>query len=85
MSAAAALDIYTHITGKIQAERKALPDQMRGIVPPDKLRRKQRQIWEYMKFHPDMTDLSGIAKGAGANRRTAAKHYETIRQMLGQG
>lgn len=70
---------------EMQTERKALQDQIKGIVPPDKLSKKQRQIWEYMKFHPEEMNLSAIAKGAGVNRHTAGKHYEMIRGMLGRG
>lgn len=69
---------------EMQTERKSLQDQIRGIVPPDKLHKKQLQIWEYMKFHPEETNLSAIAKGAGVNRHTVAKHYEMIRGMLGR-
>ena len=68
---------------EMQAERKAVLDQMRGITPPEKLTKKQRQIWEYMKFHPDETNYSVIAKGAEVTRHTVAKHYEMIQKMLG--
>jgi len=56
---------------EMQAERKLLLDQIRGIAPPDNLtkKQKQKQIWEYMKFHPNETNLSVIARGAGVNRR----------------
>lgn len=70
---------------EMQAERKLLLDQMRGIAPPKKLTQKQKQIWEYMKFHPRETNLSAIARGAGVNRHTAAKHYGLIREMVGCG
>ena len=46
---------------------------MRGITPPEKLTKKQRQIWAYMKFHPRETNYSTIAEGAGVNRHTVAK------------
>ena len=69
---------------EMQAERKLLLDQMRGITPPDKLTKKQKQIWQYLRFHPDETNLSVIARGAGVNRHTVAKWYEMIRGMLGQ-
>ncbi len=68
---------------EMQAERKLLLDQMRGITPPETLTKKQRQIWEYMKFHPKETNYSTIAEGAGVNRHTVAKWYEMIRGMLG--
>ena len=46
-----------------------------GDPPPCKLHKKERQIWEHMKFHPDETNMSVIAKGAKATRHTVAKHY----------
>ena len=67
---------------EMQAERKLLLDQMRGITPPETLTKKQWQIWTYMKFHPKETNYSTIAKGAGVNRHTVAKWYEMIRGML---
>ena len=68
---------------EMQAERKLLLDQMRGITPPEKLTKKQRQIWAYMKFHPKETNYSTIAEGAGVNRHTVSKWYEMIRGMMG--
>lgn len=70
---------------EMQAERKLLQDRTRGITPPMKLTQKQQQIWEYMKFHPKEANLSAIARGAGVNRHTVAKHYEMIRGMVGFG
>ena len=70
---------------EMQEERKLLLDQIRGVTPPEKLTKKQKQIWEYMMFHPRETNLSAIARGAGVNRHTAAKHYELIREMVGYG
>ena len=46
-----------------------------GDPPPCKLHKKERQIWEHMKFHPDETNMSVIAKGAKATKHTVAKHY----------
>lgn len=68
---------------EMQAERKLLLDQIRGIMPPETLTKKQRQIWAYMKFHPKETNYSTIAEGAGVNRHTVSKWYEMIRGMLG--
>lgn len=85
VSAATTLDIYAHVTNTMQAEQELLLDQARGIVLPKKLTQKQRQIWEYMKIHPRETNLSAIARGAGVNRHTAAKHCEMIRGMVGSG
>ena len=67
---------------QMNAERKAILDQMHGIVSPDKLTKKQRQIWEYMRLHPDETNYSVIAKGAKVTRHTVAKWYEMIRKMV---
>ena len=44
-------------------ERKAILGQLQGIPSPEKLTKKQRQIWEYMRFCPDETNYSVIAKG----------------------
>lgn len=68
---------------QLNAERKAIQDRMRGIVPPEKLTKKQRQIWEYMRLCPDETNYSTIAKGAKVTRHTVAKHFEMIQKMLG--
>ena len=67
---------------QLNAERKAIQDRMRGIVPPEKLTKKQRQIWEYMKIYPDETNYSTIAKGAKVTRHTVAKWYGMIREMV---
>ena len=68
---------------QLNAERKAIQDRIRGIIPPEKLTQKQRHIWEYMKIYPDETNYSVIAKGAKATRHTVSKHYELIQKMLG--
>ncbi|BDF68144.1 hypothetical protein CE91St43_21160 [Oscillospiraceae bacterium] len=69
---------------EMKAERKAIQDRINGIVPPDNLTKKQKQIWQYLRFHPDETNYSVITKGAGVTRHTVAKHYELLREMLGQ-
>ena len=71
------------LIGQMNAERKAIQDRMRGITPPDKLTKKQRQIWEYMRLHPEEANYSVIAKGAKVTRHTVARHYEMIQKMLG--
>ena len=68
---------------QLNAERKAIQDRMRGIIFPDKLTKKQRQIWEYMRLYPDEMNYSVIAKGAKVTRHTVAKHYDMIQKMLG--
>lgn len=68
---------------QLNAERKAIQDRMRGIPSPEKLTKKQRQIWEYMRLCPDETNYSTIAKGAKVTRHTVAKHFEMIQKMLG--
>ena len=67
---------------QLNAERKTILDRLRGIPSPEKLTKKQRQIWEYMKVYPDETNYSTIAKGARVTRHTVAKHYEVIRGMV---
>ena len=66
---------------QLNAERKAILDRLRGIPSPEKLTKKQRQIWEYMRLCPDETNYSTIAKGAKVTRHTVAKHFEMIRMM----
>ena len=68
---------------QLNAERKAIQDRLRGIPSPEKLTKKQRQIWEYMRLCPDETNYSTIAKGAKVTRHTVAKWYEMMRGMLG--
>ena len=68
---------------QMNAERKRILDRLRGIVSPDKLTKKQRQIWEYLRLHPDETNYSIIARGAKVTRHTVAKHYGMVREMLG--
>ena len=68
---------------QLNAERKAILDRLRGIPSPEKLTKKQRQIWEYMKIYPDETNYSTIAKGAKVTRHTVSKHFEMIQKMLG--
>ena len=69
---------------QLNAEWKVIQDRLRGIPSPEKLTKKQRQIWEYMKIDPDETNYSTIAKGAKVTRHTVAKHYEMIQKMLVQ-
>ena len=69
---------------QMNAERQALRDRARGIIPPDKLTKTQKKIWTYMKFHPDVTSYRAIARGAGVTRHTVAKWYEIMRGMLGR-
>ena len=69
---------------EMQAERKALIAQARGVMPPNKLTKTQKKIWMHMKFHPDVTSYRTIARGAGVTRHTAAKWYEMMRRMLGR-
>ena len=67
---------------QMNAERKRILDRLRGIVSPDKLTKKQRQIWEYLRLHPDETNYSIIARGAKVTRHTVAKHYGMIQKIL---
>ena len=69
---------------QLNAELKVIQDRLRGIPSPEKLTKKQRQIWEYMRLCSDETNYSAIAKGAKVTRHTVAKHYEMIQKMLRQ-
>ena len=68
---------------QLNAERKSILDRLRGIPSPEKLTKKQRQIWEYMRLCPDETNYSTIAKETKVTRHTVAKHYEMIQKTLG--
>ena len=74
--------IALELIQQLNAERKAILDRLRGIPSPEKLTKKQRQIWEYMKIYPDETNYSVIAKGAKVTRHTVAKWYEMICKIL---
>lgn len=67
---------------QLNIERKAILERLRGIPSPEKLTKKQWQIWEYMRFCPDETNYSTIAKGAKVIRHTVAKWYGMIREMV---
>ncbi|MCR1905959.1 hypothetical protein NSA43_07940 [Intestinimonas butyriciproducens] len=60
---------------QMNAERKAVQDRLQGITPPCELHKKERQIWAYMKFHPEETNMNVITKGAKATMHMVAKHY----------
>ena len=67
---------------QLNAERKAILDRLQGIPSPEKLTKKQRQIWEYMKIYPDETNYSTIAKGAKVTRHTVARWYAIVKEMV---
>ena len=67
---------------QMTAKQTAIQDRMRGIPSPEKLTKKQRQIWEYMNFHSDETNYSVIARGATVTRHTVTKWYEMIQGMV---
>ena len=56
-----------------------------GIAPPEKLTKKQRKLWDYMRLHPEVTEFSTIAKRTGLARNTVKKHYGMVAAMLGKG
>ena len=69
---------------EMNEERKNLKEQLAGIAPPEKLTKKQRKLWDYMRLHPEVTEFSTIAKRTGLARNTVKKHYEMIAAMLGR-
>ena len=69
---------------EMNEERKNLKEQLTGIAPPEKLTKKQRKLWDYMRLHPEVTEFSTIAKRTGLARNTVKKHYGVVAAMLGR-
>ena len=69
---------------EMNEERKNLKEQLAGIAPPEKLTKKQRKLWDYMRLHPEVTEFSTIAKRTGLARNTVKKHYGMVAGMLGE-
>ena len=67
---------------EMNEERKNLKEQLAGIAPPEKLTKKQRKLWDYMRLHPEVTEFSTIAKRTGLARNTVKKHYGMVAAML---
>ena len=67
---------------EMNEERKNLKEQLAGIAPPEKLTKKQRKLWDYMRLHPEVTEFSTIAKQTGLARNTVKKHYGMMAAML---
>ena len=63
------------LIAEMNAERKNLKAQLAGIAPPEKLTKKPRQLWDYMRLHPEVTEFSTIAKQTGLARNTVKKYY----------
>ena len=68
---------------EMNEERKNLKEQLAGIAPPEKLTKKQRKLWDYMRLHPEVTEFSTIAKRTGLARNTVKKHYGMVAAVLG--
>ncbi len=68
---------------EMNEERKNLKEQLAGIAPPEKLTKKQRKLWDYMRLHPEITEFSTLAKRTGLARNTVKKHYGAVVAMLG--
>ena len=71
------------LIAEMNEERKNLKEQLAGIAPPEKLTKKQRKLWDYMRLHPEVTEFSTIAKRTGLARNTVKKYYGVIVGMLG--
>ncbi len=69
---------------EMNEERKNLKEQLAGIAPPEKLTKKQRKLWDYMRLHPEITEFSTLAKRTGLSRNTVKKHYGVVAAMLGR-
>ena len=72
------------LIAEMNEERKNLKEQLAGIAPPEKLTKKQRKLWDYMRLHPETTEFSTIAKRTGLSRNTVKKHYGVVAEMLGR-
>ena len=72
------------LIAEMNEERKNLKDRLAGIAPPEKLTKKQRKLWDYMRLHPEVTEFSTIAKRTGLARNTVKKHYGMVAAMLGR-
>ena len=70
---------------EMNEERKNLKEQLAGIAPPEKLTKKQRKLWDYMRLHPEVTEFSTLAKRTGLARNTVKKHYEMVAAVLEKG
>ena len=71
------------LIAEMNEERKNLKEQLAGIAPPEKLTKKQRKLWDYMRLHPEVTEFSTLAKRTGLSRNTVKKHYGVVAEMLG--
>ena len=69
---------------EMNEERKNLKEQLADIAPPEKLTKKQRKLWDYMRLHPEVTEFSTIAKRTGLARNTVKKHYGMVAAVLGE-
>lgn len=72
------------LIAEMNEKRKNLKEQLAGIAPPEKLTKKQRKLWDYMRLHPEVTEFSIIAKRTGLARNTVKKHYGMLAAMLGR-
>ena len=72
------------LIAEMNEERKNLKEQLAGIAPPEKLTKKQRKLWDYMRLHPEVMEFSTIAKQTGLSRNTVKKHYGMVAGMLGR-
>ena len=72
------------LIAEMNEERKNLKEQLAGIAPPEKLTKKQRKLWDYMRLHPEVMEFSTIAKRTGLARNTVKKHYGVLAAMLGR-
>ena len=90
-----ARNVYTHtreeceeklkvLIVEMNEERKNLKEQLADIAPPEKLTKKQRKLWDYMRLHPEVTEFSTIAKRTGLSRNTVKKHYGMVAAVLGR-
>ncbi len=67
---------------EMKAEIKAIKESGTLGAIPDGISEKKRQVMTYMYRHPEVTNKSKIAEGAGVSRTTVQRHYEDIRREM---
>ncbi len=71
---------------QMKAEIKAIKENGTLDAIPDGISEKKRQVMTYMYRHPEVTNKSEIARGAGVDRSTVRRHYDDIlREMALRG
>lgn len=83
------LDIYTREEcwekrGELitQMKKEIAAVKVQQQLVPDSISNKKRAVMDYMKTHPEVKNKSQIAEGAGVNRSTVHRYYDSIRKEI---